>query len=138
SSGLRYGGRRRYQRVFRHHDQPRHDRHGRHHYRHLQRCFQGRHHSGESSPGVPRAQSDAGSTGTVTLAIAAPVGGARVSLTSSNASTAAVPASVTVAAGATSATFAITTSRVTTDGPQEGACSEHESEVKCASFQNLH
>ena len=51
------------------------------------------------------------STGTVTLTGPAPAGGALVSLSSSNTSAATVPASVTVAAGATSATFAVTTSR---------------------------
>jgi hypothetical protein len=49
------------------------------------------------------------STGTVTLSKAAPAGGAVVSLTS-NLPAATVPASVTVAAGATSANFLITTS----------------------------
>src|SRR2546421_3532260 len=52
------------------------------------------------------------STGTVTLSGAAPAGGAQVALSSSNTSVARVPASVTVAAGATSATFAVTTSAV--------------------------
>jgi len=56
------------------------------------------------------------STGTVTLSGAAPSGGAVVSL-SSSASAAAVPASVTVAAGATSATFTVTTSAVTAATP---------------------
>ena len=50
-----------------------------------------------------------GSTGTVTLSSGAPSGGAVVSLTSSNTAAANVPASVTVAAGATTATFAATT-----------------------------
>ncbi len=50
----------------------------------------------------------AGSTGTVTLTSGAPAGGAMVLLSSNN-SAAAVPASVTVAAGATSATFSATT-----------------------------
>jgi hypothetical protein len=49
----------------------------------------------------------AASTGTVTLSVAAPTGGAVVTLTSSNTSVATVPASVTVAAGATSATFTV-------------------------------
>ena len=48
------------------------------------------------------------SQGTVTLASAAPSGGSNVSLASSNAAVATVPASVTVAAGATSATFTVT------------------------------
>lgn len=49
------------------------------------------------------------SQATVTLTGAAPPGGAVVTLSSNNASVATVPASVTVAAGATSATFAVTT-----------------------------
>ncbi len=49
------------------------------------------------------------STGTVTLAGAAPAGGAVVTLSSSNTAAAQVPASVTVAAGATAATFTVTT-----------------------------
>jgi hypothetical protein len=52
------------------------------------------------------------STGTVTLAAAAPAGGAVVTLSSSNATVAQVPASVTVAAGATTANFTIPTSPV--------------------------
>ena len=51
------------------------------------------------------------STGTVTLSGAAPSGGARVALSSSN-TAASVPSSVTVAAGATSATFTVGTSAV--------------------------
>src|SRR5262249_12502404 len=54
------------------------------------------------------------STGTVTLSSAAPAGGAVVSLSSSNTSAAQGPSSVTVAAGNTSATFAVTTSAVST------------------------
>jgi hypothetical protein len=54
-----------------------------------------------------------GSTGTVTLTSGAPAGGAVVSLTSSNTAAVTVPASVIVAAGATTATFAATTSSVT-------------------------
>jgi hypothetical protein len=54
-----------------------------------------------------------GVTGTVTLSAAAPAGGAVVSLSSSNASVAAVPGSVTVPAGGTSAGFAVSTSVVT-------------------------
>lgn len=53
------------------------------------------------------------SQGTVTLTSGAPSGGALVSLSSSNSSVAAVPASVTVAAGASSVTFNVTTSAVT-------------------------
>jgi PKD repeat protein len=52
------------------------------------------------------------STGTVTLSGTAPTGGANVSLTSSNTTAAQVPASVTVAAGATTATFTVTTNSV--------------------------
>jgi hypothetical protein len=51
-------------------------------------------------------------TGTVTLYGPAPAGGAVVTLSSSNPSVASVPGSVTVAEGATSATFSITTSAV--------------------------
>src|SRR5215475_2962584 len=54
------------------------------------------------------------STGTVTLSSAAPAGGAVVSLSSSNTAVARTPASVTVAAGSTSATFTVTTSAVGT------------------------
>lgn len=53
------------------------------------------------------------STGTATLTAAAPSGGAVVLLSSSNTAVATVPASVTIAAGATSATFTVTTSSVT-------------------------
>ena len=53
-----------------------------------------------------------GSTGTVTLTAAAPGAGLLVNLSSSNAAVAAVPPSVTVAAGVTSASFAVTTSSV--------------------------
>lgn len=56
------------------------------------------------------------STGTVTLTSAAPPGGTVVSL-SSNHAAANVPASVTVAAGGTSATFTTTTSAVGTSTP---------------------
>ncbi len=52
--------------------------------------------------------------GTVTLSGAAPSGGAVVMLTSSNGAVASVPPSVTVAAGATSASFGVTTSAVST------------------------
>ena len=54
----------------------------------------------------------ASATGTATLTSAAPSGGLLVSLASSNSGVATVPASVTVGAGATSATFAVTTSAV--------------------------
>src|SRR5207248_8155363 len=49
----------------------------------------------------------ANSTGTVTLSAAAPAGGAVVALTSNNLNAATVPASVTVAAGATTAKFTV-------------------------------
>src|SRR6266516_2467543 len=52
------------------------------------------------------------STGTVTLSGPAPSGGAVVSLSSSNTGVASVPSSVTVPAGATSATFTVHTSIV--------------------------
>ena len=52
------------------------------------------------------------STGTVTLSAPAPSGGAVVALSSGNTAAAQVPASVTVAANATTATFAVTTSPV--------------------------
>jgi hypothetical protein len=52
------------------------------------------------------------STGTVTLSGPAPAGGAQVMLSSSNAAAASVPASVTVPAGSTSATFTVNTSIV--------------------------
>src|SRR5882672_8826613 len=54
------------------------------------------------------------STGTVTLSGAAPSGGAMVTLSSSNTTAARVPSSVTVAAGATTATFTVSTSAVST------------------------
>src|SRR5207245_4499662 len=53
------------------------------------------------------------STGTVTLNGPAPAGGAQVLLSSSNTGVATVPSSVTVPAGATSATFTVSTSPVT-------------------------
>jgi trimeric autotransporter adhesin len=52
------------------------------------------------------------SVGTVTLTTPAPSGGDVVTLTSSNTALAAVPGSVTVAAGATTATFNVNTSEV--------------------------
>src|SRR5205807_7533971 len=52
-------------------------------------------------------------TGTVTLSRAAPSGGAAVALSSNNTTAARVPASVTVAAGATTANFTVSTSAVT-------------------------
>ncbi len=67
---------------------------------------------GVSPASVPGASS---STGTVTLDIPAPVGGALVSLSSSNTAAAQVPATVTVPAGQTSATFSVTTSPVAAD-----------------------
>src|SRR5205814_1711939 len=56
----------------------------------------------------------AGSTGTVTLGTPAPAGGAVVTLASGNLNAATVPASVTVAANATTATCAIAPKAVTT------------------------
>ena len=53
------------------------------------------------------------SQGSVTLTSGAPAGGAVVALSSSNTAAATVPASVTVAAGATSATFTVSTVSVT-------------------------
>ena len=50
--------------------------------------------------------------GTITLSNAAPLGGATVNLSSSNTAAAQVPASITVAAGQTIATFTITTPSV--------------------------
>jgi hypothetical protein len=55
--------------------------------------------------------------GTVTLTAAAPVGGFPVTLSSSNPATASVPGSVSVAEGATSAGFSVTTSAVTVSTP---------------------
>jgi hypothetical protein len=52
------------------------------------------------------------STGTVQLNAAAPTGGITVNLSSNNTAVVSVPASVTVSAGATTATFAITTNAV--------------------------
>ena len=54
------------------------------------------------------------STGTVTLSGPAPSGGATLALTSSNPAVASVPTSVTVAGGAKTATFTVTTKRVKT------------------------
>jgi len=53
------------------------------------------------------------STGTVTLTGPAPVGGASVTLQSSNTAAASAPSAVTIAAGSTSATFTVTTYPVT-------------------------
>ncbi len=53
------------------------------------------------------------STGTITLSAAAPAGGAVITLMSSKTSAATVPASVTVAAGATTKTFTVMTKTVT-------------------------
>ena len=55
--------------------------------------------------------------GTVTLTAAGPVGGFPVTLSSSNPATASVPGSVSVAQGATSAGFTVTTSAVTASTP---------------------
>ena len=57
------------------------------------------------------------STGTVTLNTGAPSGGVVVSLSSTNAGVAAVPDSVTVPAGSTSASFTVTTTPVNTSTP---------------------
>src|SRR5215204_719103 len=57
------------------------------------------------------------SQGTVTLTVSAPAGGFAVSLSSGNTAAATVPASVSVAQGATSATFAIATTAVTASNP---------------------
>jgi len=57
----------------------------------------------------------AASTGTVTVSTTAPAGGTAVILSSSNPQLAAVPATVTVPEGATSATFPITTTAVAFD-----------------------
>jgi hypothetical protein len=57
----------------------------------------------------------AGATGSVTLQGPAPSGGASVQLSSSNTAAATVPPTVTVTAGATSASFPITSRAVTTD-----------------------
>jgi peptidoglycan/xylan/chitin deacetylase (PgdA/CDA1 family) len=64
-----------------------------------------------SAIGLNPASVSGGSTSqaTVTLNGSAPSGGAVITLTSSNASTAMVPASVAIAAGATSATFTVNT-----------------------------
>jgi hypothetical protein len=51
----------------------------------------------------------ASATGTVTLSVPAPSGGAVVALSSTNPALASVPASILVAAGTTSSTFAVTT-----------------------------
>jgi hypothetical protein len=56
------------------------------------------------------------SQGTVTLSSPAPAGGVAVALSSSDTTVATVPASVTVAAGATSATFTVTTKPVSGAG----------------------
>ena len=65
------------------------------------------------NPSVLIGGANSTSTGTVTLTSAAPAGGAVVTLTSSNPNAATVPGSVTVAAGATTKTFAVTTTKVT-------------------------
>jgi hypothetical protein len=57
----------------------------------------------------------ASSTGTITLNGGAPAGGAVIKLQSSNASAAQVPATITVAAGNTNASFSITTTSVATN-----------------------
>src|SRR3989441_1086969 len=77
------------------------------------------------------------STGTVTLSAAAPAGGAAVALSSSNPAIATVPASVTVPAGATSATFTASTvtctsGSVTISGTYGGATRSAELTVMAA------
>ena len=62
------------------------------------------------SPGSVSGGSTA--TGTVTLNVAAPSGGAQVLLASSNSGAASVPASITIPAGAASATFTVHTASV--------------------------
>ena len=57
------------------------------------------------------------STGTVTLSLAAPAGGIVVTLTSSNTGVATLPASVTVAAGQTTATFTVSSVVVAVSTP---------------------
>jgi len=57
------------------------------------------------------------SRGTVTLSAPAPSGGAAVSLTSGNSAVAAVPAAVTVSAGATTSSFSVNTASVTVTTP---------------------
>ncbi len=59
----------------------------------------------------------AGATGTITLTSAAPAGGFAVAVGSSSPSVATAPTTVTVAAGATSATFAVTTAPVSATTP---------------------
>jgi hypothetical protein len=54
-------------------------------------------------------------TGLVTIDQPAPTGGVTITLASSDTSTVSVPASVTIPAGDTSATFAVTTTQVTKD-----------------------
>jgi len=72
--------------------------------------------SGVTSVSLSPSTVSAGSTsaGTVILQVAAPTGGAVVALTSSNTSVATVPASVTVAAGSTSASFTVTSHAAST------------------------
>lgn len=67
------------------------------------------------------------STGTVTLNSAAPAGGAAVALSSDNPA-ASVPATVTVAQGATGATFAISTTPLGTAGAAQITASYHGSQ----------
>ena len=54
-------------------------------------------------------------TGTVTIGSAAPAGGLTIQLSSANTAYATVPATVTIPAGATSATFTITPMTQTAD-----------------------
>jgi hypothetical protein len=63
------------------------------------------------------------SAGHVVLTAPAPEGGAQIMLTSDSPSLASVPASVTIPAGATAATFPVITSKVVTGGRVTIACS---------------
>jgi photosystem II stability/assembly factor-like uncharacterized protein len=69
------------------------------------------------------------STGTVTLSAPAPAGGAVVPLASSSTAIATVPTSVTVAAGATSANFVVSTSTLTGCAPSTATISATYGEV---------
>jgi RHS repeat-associated protein len=76
-------------------------------------------------------------TGTLTLTGAAPAPGVEVELTSSNPGVASVPPVVTVPAGATSATFIVTTSLVTAD-MQVTITALHATTQKTGSLTVLH
>jgi hypothetical protein len=66
------------------------------------------------SPSTVQGSSSTVVTGTVTISGPAPVGGLVITLASSNPSAASTPATVTIPAGQTSATFTVTQSAVTT------------------------